>query len=155
MEALLTVLETLIDHLRQLTDLSKRKTLAVRKSDLTTLNQILKEEQAQSLALRGLEQKRTTLLCQMGLDNIPLTALPSHMPINLQQKTREIAETLRHEFAIYQSAAEVARNTLECNLHEVEKFLAAAGAVSDTGTGYRRNDGEVDAPPKLKADFRA
>lgn len=153
MEALLTLFESIVSHLRQLTELAKRKTTAVRKSDLLELDKILKEEQAQSLALRGLEQKRISLITQFELENIPLTDLPSRFPPQLQQKARDGVETLRREFSIYRSAAEIARNTLECNLHEVEKFLAAAGAANDNGTDYR--NGEVDAPPQMKADFRA
>ena len=153
MEALLILFETIVSHLRQLTELAKLKTTAVRKSDLIELDRIMKEEQAQSLAMRGLEQKRATLLSQFGLENVALTDLPVKFPPELQQKARESAETLRREFAIYHSAAEIARNTLECNLHEVEKFLAAAGAANDNGTDFR--NGEVDAPPQMKADFRA
>ena len=153
MEALLTLFESIANHLRQLTELAKRKTTAVRKSDLLELDRIMKEEQAQSLALRGLEQKRISLLSQFELGNVPLTELPSRFPSQLQQKARESTEMLRREFSIYRSAAEIARNTLECNLHEVEKFLAAAGAANDIGTDYR--NGEVDAPPQMKADFRA
>ena len=153
MEALLTLFETIVSHLRQLTELAKLKTTAVRKSDLIELDRIMKEEQAQSLAMRGLEQKRATLLAQFELQNVALIDLPNKFPPQLQQKARESVETLRREFSIYQSAAEIARNTLECNLHEVEKFLAAAGAATDPGTDYRNN--EVDAPPQMKADFRA
>lgn len=155
MEALLTLLESLIVHLRQLTELAKRKTTAVRKNDLVELDKIIKEEQAQSLALRGIEQKRLSLQQQFSLSSVSLTDIPSRFPAHLQPQARETAETLRREYEIYRSAAEVARNTLECNLHEVEKFLAAAGAAADIGTGYRNNDGEIDAPPKMKADFRA
>lgn len=148
MEALLSLFETLTDHLRQLTELAKRKTTIVRKNDLLELDKILKEEQVQSLALRGLEQKRVTLLQQLGLQDVPLTDLPSKAPAQLQQKARETVEALRREFSIYRSAAEIARNTLECNLHEVEKFLAAAGAAAE-------NNGEVNPPPQMKSDFRA
>ena len=153
MEALLTLFETLTVQLKQLTELAKRKTAAVRRSDLLELDKILKEEQAQSLALRGLEQKRITMLQQLGLQDIPLTELSSKVPADLQQKAKATVENLRREFAIYRSAAEVARNTLECNLHEVEKFLAAAGAGEDSGAGYQ--NGNVEPPSKMKSDFRA
>ncbi len=153
MEALLTLFNNLTDQLHQLTELAKRKTTAVRKSDLIELDQILKEEQARSLALRGLEQKRTALLRQFNLDHTPLTEIPSRFPAGLQQTARTTVEDLRREFAIYRSAAEVARNTLECNLHEVEKFLAAAGAAGNGAAAYR--SGEVEPPPQMKSDFRA
>ena len=153
MEALLTLFENLTGHLRQLTELAKRKTTAVRKNDLIELDRILKEEQAQSLALRGLDQKRTTLLQQFELDKIPVTEIPARFPADLQQAARDAVETMRREFSIYRSAAEIARSTLECNLHEVEKFLAAVGAAEDAGAGYRT--GEVEPPAKMKSDFRA
>ena len=153
MESLLTLFETLTEHLKQLTELAKRKTTAVRKSDLLELDRILKEEQAQSLALRGLEQKRIALLQQLGLQNIPLIALPAKVPAELQQRTAAAAENLRREFSIYRSAAEVARNTLECNLHEIEKYLAVIGATEDAGSGY--SSGTVEPPSKMKSDFRA
>ena len=148
MEALLSLFENLTAHLRQLTELAKRKTTIVRKNDLLELDKILKEEQAQALALRGLEQKRTTLLQQMGLQAVPLADIPTKAPAELQQKARETVEALRREFTIYRSAAEVARNTLECNLHEVEKFLAAVGAATE-------HNGTIDPPPQMKSDFRA
>ena len=153
MESLLTLFETLTEQLKHLTELAKRKTTAVRKSDLMELDKILKEEQAQSLVLRGLDQKRTALLQQLGLQNVPLTGLPARVPAELQQRTATAVENLRREFSIYRSAAEVARNTLECNLHEIEKFLAAAGAADDAGAGY--SSGNVEPPAKMKSDFRA
>ncbi|MBR2894049.1 MAG: hypothetical protein IKC03_00130, partial [Oscillospiraceae bacterium] len=121
--------------------------------DLLTLDQILREEQAAALALRGLEQKRTTLLQQLGLSNTPLSDLPAHAPDTLRQKTKTTVETLRTQYQIYQSAAQTARNTLECNLHEVEKFLAASGVEQPSSTGYHPVN--IDAPPPMKTDFRA
>ena len=149
MEALLTLFDHLTVQLQQLTQLAKRKTTAVRNSDLLELDKILKEEQAQSLALRGLDQKRISLLQQLGLQDLRLSELSTKAPAHLQQQAKNSIEALRREFAIYQSAAEVARNTLECNLHEVEKFLEAAGANPNA------NNGTVEAPARMKSDFRA
>ena len=153
MEELLSLFETLTGHLDKLTELAKQKTLVVRKSDLLELDRILREEQALSLALRGAEQKRTALLQKLGLTDVPLTELPAKAPEALQQKARDTVDALRRSFQIYTSAAETARNTLECNLHEVERFLAAAGAESVGAPGYGNND--VDPPSQMKADFRA
>ncbi|MBR2131743.1 MAG: flagellar export chaperone FlgN [Oscillospiraceae bacterium] len=153
MEALLTLFESLTQQLEQLTELAKRKTITVRKNDLLALDQILKEEQAIALSLRGLEQKRVTLLQQLGLQNIPLSDLPMHAPDMLRQKTKTTVDHLKSQYQIYNSAAQVARNTLECNLHEIEKFLESSGVEQPAFTGYSPT--EVDAPPPMKADFRA
>ena len=151
MEELLSLFETLTGHLDKLTELAKQKTLVVRKSDLIALDRILREEQALALALRGAEQKRTALLQKLGLTEVPLTELPTKAPESLQQKARNIVDHLRRSFQIYTSAADTARNTLECHLHEVERFLAAADGSGTSG--YRTS--EVEPPSQMKADFRA
>ena len=154
MDALLTLFASLTETLFTLTELAKRKTTAVRRNDLMELDQILKDEQAQALVLRGLDQKRIALLSELGLQDTPLSALPSKAPADLQQKARATVEALRHAYEIYNSAAVTARNTLECNLHEIERFLAASGADPAAGSqGYRPAD--VDAPAPMKTDFRA
>ena len=62
-------------------------------------------------------------------------------------------DALRRAYQIYAAAADIARNTLECNLHEVERFLAAAGAEGGDAPGYGNSD--VEPPSQMKADFRA
>ena len=153
MEELLSLFETLTGHLDKLTELAKQKTLVVRKSDLMELDRILREEQALALALRGIEQKRTALLQKLGLAEVPLTDLPARAPEALQQKTRSTVDALRRAYQIYASAADTARNTLECTLHEVERFLAAAGAQRPETLGYENDT--VEPPSQMKADFRA
>ena len=149
MDELLSLFETLTGYLNKLTELAKQKTLVVRKSDLMELDRILREEQALALALRGIDQKRTTLLQKLGLAEVPLTDLPTRVPETMRQKARITVDALRRAYQIYASAADTARNTLECNLHEVERFLAAAGAQHPDG-----ND-TVEPPAQMKADFRA
>ncbi len=153
MNSLLTLFDSISKDLGELTELAKRKTTAVRRNDLTELNQILKEEQALALSLRGLEQKRAALLAQLGLQDLPLQDVPGKAGDALLQRAKTSVENLRKSYEIYRSAAETARNTLECNLHEIEKFLAASGADVSVNTGYRPV--EVDPPAPMKADFRA
>lgn len=153
MEQLLSLFETLTGHLGKLTELAKQKTTAVRKNDLMDLDRILKEEQAMALTFRGLDQKRIALLKSLGLTEVPLADLPSHAPAALQQQTRNTVDALRRAYQIYASAADTARNTLECNLHEIERFLAASGAEQGDAPGYGPND--VEPPSQMKADFRA
>ena len=65
--AYLDLLSQLSGHLERLTQLSQQKAEAVRRDDLLALDEALKQEQVLTLALRGLEQKRLTLLDQLGL----------------------------------------------------------------------------------------
>ena len=147
----LSVLDGLSRHLEQLADLARSKTEAVRKDDLMALDHVLNQEQAMALAMRGLEQKRLKLLEQLGWSDMSLQELPAHYPSELRLRAKETVEALRRDYQLYQGASEVARHTLECNLHEIEKVLADAGQL--TGPGY--SDRPVEPPPAMKTDIRA
>lgn len=149
----LTLLDGLRNSLEQLTELDQQKTAAVRKDDLATLNEILKKEQALSLSLRGQEQKRLKLAEALGFQSVPLQQLPNSYPDSLHLRAKETVEKLSNQYEIYRCAAEVARNTLECNLHEVEKVLEQMGGDVPLGPGYTAPD--IDPPAAMKTDFRA
>ena len=124
----LALLEELRGSLDQLTGLAKEKNAAVLKDDLLALDEVLKQEQALSLSLRGLEQRRERMLREMELAGVPLRELAGHAPEELYQETKDAAETLRQKYDVFQAASEVARHTLECNLRAIEKMQKAQDA---------------------------
>lgn len=119
--------------LDQLTELEKEKTAAVRRDDLLGVDNCMKQEQALSLSLRAMDRKREFLLGGLGLRNVTLSSLPQHCPEGLRQEAKEASEKLRSRYVLYRSAADVARTTLECNLHQIEKLLASQGGVPVSG----------------------
>ena len=151
--AYLSLLGGLNSDLEQLTSLAQQKTDAVRQDDLMALDEVLKQEQAMSLTLRGLEQKRLALISQLGLEGVSLSDLSSRYPAELRAQAKEAAETVQRTYKVYCSAADAARITLECNLHEIEKFIASAGGAPTEGAGYTPPN--TEPPKKMKTDFRA
>ena len=149
----LSLLDALREKLATLCDLAAQKTAAVRNDDLMALNNVMKQEQALALAFRGLEQKKSTQAKALGVEDVLLSKLPEQYPEELQLRARKTVEALQDQFKIYQASSEVARNTLECNLHEIEKFLAAQEALPTTGPGYTA--APVEPPRTMKSDFRA
>ena len=125
----LNLLTQLKDELSRLSDLAKQKTSAVRASDLMALDEVIRQEQASSLSFRGLEQKQNALLQSTGLAGIPLSVLSEHYPPKLRHQAKQVTEALQTQYNVYQHCAEVARNTLEMNLHEIDKVLAAANVA--------------------------
>ncbi len=141
----LALLDSLCSTLDQLAGVEREKTAAVRGDDLKTLNECMKKEQAFALSLRGLEQKRLPALAQLGLGGVPLGGLAAHYPADMQLKARETVERLQSSYRVYASAAEVARSTLECNLHQIEKI------IRDMGVDPADNPGP---PPSMRTDIR-
>lgn len=140
-------------ELDRLSELARQKTRAVRQDDLNALDQIIRQEQASTLAFRGLEQKQKVLLDATGLKGIPLSAAADQFPNELRLQARQQIEQLQTKYRIYQSCAEVARNTLECNLHEIEKILANAAPQSNNGPGYQAQTPEP--PASMRTNFWA
>ena len=138
----LKLLDGLGNTLEKLTEIERTKTAAVGRGDLDGVEECMKQEQVISLSLRGAEQKREKLLAQLGLAGVPLRELEARGPVETHMETRRTVETLRRKYEVFQSASEVARSTLECNLHVIEQAQKAK-----------------DAPPPedhpRQADFRA
>ena len=147
----LKLLEEMQQALASLSALERQKVLAVRSNDLEELNRIMNLEQAASLKFRGFEQRQGVLLAALGLEGIPLSGLADQFPPELRLRASQLAEGLRTQYRIYCGSAEVARNTLECNLHEIDKLLS--GNTAPQGPGYEAPDPQL--PPKMKTDFRA
>jgi len=125
-------LEKLGGELEKLTAICKEKTDAVRHDDLMAVNDCMKKEQVISLTLRTMDRRREKMLAELGAGDIPLSGLPEVCPEELRLQARKTSEKLLNRYALYRSAADVSRTTLECNLHQIEKILAEA---QDTGDG--------------------
>ena len=148
------VLRELGGVLDRLTPLALQKAEAARASDLTALDEVLKQEQALSLNLRGLELKRQKLVSQLGLEGVPLSALPERCPAELADDARKTAAGLRKSYEIYRSYSNLARSTLELNLHQIDKFLERSGVDPKLAVqGYEAPP--TEPPQKMKTDFRA
>lgn len=150
----LAVLKELADTLDQLSQLAQQKADAVRQDDLIGLDKVLKQEQAMALNLRGLEQRRLKLAPQLGLAGLRLSDLPQRSPSHLEDETRRTVKTLQHSYTAYRSYADMARNVLELNLHQIEKVIETSGIDPKVAAaGYEAPD--LEPPKNMKTDFRA
>lgn len=152
-EAYLTLLRQLSKTLSDLSDIQKLKTQAVRQDDLSDLNECMKKEQVISLSLRGFEKKRMDAVAALGLESVSLSGLAARYPEAQRMEAKAVAEDVIRQYQIYRSAADVARSTLECNLHEIEKIIALEDGASVSGPGYQGT--EPVPPPSMRTDIRA
>ncbi len=118
-------LEKLTGTLKKLTDIAKEKCGAVRRDDLAALDDCMKREQVLSLSLRSMDKQREQMLADLGLKGVPLSGLAERYPAELRMEAKQAAAKLRRQFDLYKSAAQTARNMLEVNLHEIEKYMGA------------------------------
>lgn len=121
----LKLLDGLGQSMDQLAEIERKKTEAVSRSDLNAVEDYMAREQALSLSLRGFEQRRGAMLAKLGIPSTSLRQLEQYSPQGLELETRQAVEKVRRKYEEFQSAASVARNTLECNLRAIEKLRAS------------------------------
>lgn len=140
----LAMLRKLTKTLETLTDVEQTKTKAVMAGDLAVVEKCMKQEQAASLTLRGLDQKREKMMDQLGMRGVPLRQIMDHCPPGQEEQTRQTADVLRRQYAVFCGASDVARSTLEKHLHVMEEMQKE----------FSGGEPALDVPP-TKADFRA
>jgi len=99
-----------------------------------------------SLTLRGYDQKRDALLAGLGLTGVTLSQLEDHSPDEYQLETKKVVEDLQRQYTMFQAASEVARHTLEINLHAIERMQAVQAGDSGEAEENRKTH---------QTDFRA
>ena len=137
-QAYLALLRSLTENLDQLSVLAQRKADAANGDDLMALDEVMKQEQAMTLAFRGMEQTREKLLQQMDCGSVPLNHLAEHFPPELQSQARETVAALQGHYQSYRKAADDARLVLERHLREIDAIIT-----------------EMEPPKNMKTDFRA
>ena len=155
--AYLNFVRSMSRGLESLTVLNEKKLAAAQADDLMTLNELLNQEQAQSLNFRGLELTRDKLLPQLGLQNVPLSQVPDSFPPALQPEARRAVGDLQQRYQAYQRVAGKTRGLLEQTLREIEGIIVQLGgppAGGESGPGYVKEP-ESAPPPSMKTDFRA
>ena len=142
----LKLMRDLTKTLETLTQVERDKNDAASQGDLIGVEECMKREQVLSLTLRGYDQKRDSLLRDLGITGVRLSTLVDHSPEELRLETKAVAEELRRQYALFQTASEVARNTLECNLRAIERTQAVQAGDAVQAEEQRKNH---------QTDFRA
>jgi hypothetical protein len=146
--AYLAILKQLTCVLKQLSELGREKLTAVRKDDLDGLNQAMKQEQALSMSVRGLEHKRQTSSGELHLAEVPLKDLAERYPEDMRYEAKETVSQLQEQYRVYKGVSESVRCALECGLHEIEKVLGNSDVSGYPGM-------EVELPAQLRTDIHA
>lgn len=122
--------------LDDMTAIQREKADAVLRDDLLAVDGCMKREQAITLSLRSMDQKRSKLLNALGLGDVAASSLPALCPAEKRAEAKAASEKLLQRFGVYRSAADAARTVLEVNLHQIEKIIETrSDGVSETGSG--------------------
>lgn len=113
-------LTKLANTLEGLAVLQEEKTKAVEKGDLPKVDEMMKQEQAAAMTLRGYEQKRIATLALLNVPAGPIRDLEKSMPIDLRPTGKKAVALLQENYARYQKTAKKSKETLEYHLSRIE-----------------------------------
>lgn len=154
-QACLSLLDSLRESLEQLSSLALQKADAANRDDLTALDEIMKQEQAMTLAFRGMEHTREKLLSELDCGSVPLSRLPEYFPPAAREEARGAVSALQTQYREYRARADAARAVLERHLHEIDGIIAKMGGTPEQrGPGYAPPS-PPETPSTMKTDFRA
>ncbi len=142
----LKLMRNLSRSLGELAQVERDKNVAASNGDLQGVEECMKREQVLSLTLRGYDQKRDAILAGLGLQGMTLSRMVESSPAELRLETKAVAEELRRQYEIFQTASRVARNTLEVNLRAIEHMQAVQTGDAAEAEESRKNH---------QTDFRA
>lgn len=159
-EAYVKLLRDVGSAIEQLAAVEREKTKAVCAGDLNGVDECMKREQVFSLSLRGYDIKREAAIKALGLEGVKLSQLYRHAPAEVRMQVKETAENALRQYEVFKTANQIAQSTLECNLREIEKMMAAqmaarasAPAAAPAQAPAPQKEGEE--VPHKKTDFRA
>ncbi len=151
-KSFLNFLQSLNQEFLKLHSLQLKIIAAVKSHDLDTLNAHIKEEQALSLSLRGLEIKKKSLISEIGLAGVPLRELHNHCDPSLKDETLAIVTKLLNDYNTLEEVRKKSVAIIEKHLSIVNNGLINRGVVLETTANYEIAPNKTE---NMRTDFRA
>lgn len=118
------VIHRYIDVFDRLIPLEQGKLDVVKQKRVSMLEEIGKKEQAEALAIRGLEQRREKAQEKLGFQGMTFQEILNRLPPEQQPEMRVLFDELGGRVRTFQSLADSSKSAIEVNLHTVNRMIA-------------------------------
>lgn len=118
------VIHRYIEVFDRLIPLEQNKLDVVKQKRISMLEEIGKKEQAEALAMRGLEQKRERAQEKLGFQGMTFQEILSQLPQEQQPEMKALFNELGDKVRTFQSLTDSSKSIIEVNLHTVNKMIA-------------------------------
>ncbi len=127
--------------------LEQEKLNVVKQNQVSALEDIIKREQAEIMALRGLDQKRERLQKDLGFAELTFQEILERVSGEEHGELQQLFDELSGRVKEFRSVTESSKTMMEVNLHAINKMVAQKTYGSANVRTYE-GDGSVrpDAP---------
>ena len=130
--------------------LEQSKLEVVSRNQVALLEDIIKKEQAEIMALRGLDQRRERMQEELGWKDLTFQEILRRLPEEERPDMKQLFDELAARVTQFQSVTESSKTIMEVNLHAINQMAARQGGGTKTYT----EDGSVEAGPAHFTDRR-
>ena len=130
--------------------LEQAKLDAVSQNEISRLEEIIKKEQAEIMALRGLDQKREKLQAELGWKDLTFQKILMRLSEEQQTETKQLFDELASRVKSFQTITESSKTMMEVNLHAINEMIAQQSG----GTKTYGEDGSVQTGTSHFTDRR-
>ncbi len=118
------VIRQLIEFFDRMIPLEQSKLDVVSRNRVSELEEIIKKEQAEIMALRGLDQRRERLQEEFGWKGMTFQEILKQLPEEQQREAGPLFDELALRVNTFQSVTESSRTIMEVNLHAINQMIA-------------------------------
>lgn len=118
------IIRQLIELFDRMIPLEQKKLEIVSQNQIVLLDDIVKKEQAEVLAMRGLEQKRERAQEKLGFQNLTFQEILKQLPEEQRSEQKALFDELSSKVTLFQSITDNSRSIVEVNLHAINKAIA-------------------------------
>lgn len=136
------LMKQLIELFDRMIPLEQEKLNVVKQNQVSALEELIKKEQAEIMALRGLDQKREKQQKELGFENMAFREILERLPQEQHEEFQELFDSLGARVKDFQSITESSRAIMEVNLHAINKMVAQKAYGSANVRTYE-DDGSV------------
>ena len=144
------VIQQMIELFDRMIPLEQSKLEAVSKNKIAVLEDIIKKEQAEIMALRGLDQKRERIQEELGWKDLTFQEILGKLSEEERTDMEQLFDELAARVTAFQSVTESSRTIMEVNLHAINQMVARQGG----GRSTYKEDGSVETGPSHFTDRR-
>lgn len=130
-ENFMAVIDETVQLVYDITQVETAKTEAASLRQHHLINGYVQQEQAQILKLRGLEQRRTRLVRDLGWDGLTFRQILDQASLRQRNQMQPLFEELEWQVRQLQDSMDAAGSIIRVRLHELDVALA-----QQTGSSY-------------------
>ncbi len=123
MDSFIAVIDDFIEVIDKLITLNKEKIEVAKVNDIFSMDEIIKQEQAISLKLKGIEKKRESVQTELGFENMTFSQIIGDVRGEVKEILNAKYSLLTDKVIQLKKEQDLSQDYIKLNLYKIEKQM--------------------------------